>query len=342
MKKKINYLLAIVLLLSCQGAIASEALLEFLESFSRDVRNVYVVEDKIPAILQELKLVSSLVKQQKITSKQALAKTLSDRLSALDKHFQVTIHLPTPKPTDSDLDSKKLHESYWQKLERKKSGVQKIELLAGNVGYVNLIGFDKVNVRSRQRVANAMGYLKGIDTLIMDLRENSGGSPDMVALIAGYFFAKEMPLSSIYNREEDNFIRFETQTIRRKHRLEKVELLLLTSEHSFSVAEAFSYDLQQHGRATVIGEKTGGGANPIRFYQYPQGFEVALPYAMAVNPITKSNWEGGGVTPDIQVEANLAFETAYCLALLSNQNNVENPHLGEEIKTAALAKSCTK
>ena len=340
MKNKINYLLVIVLLLSSQGVIASEALLEFLESFSRDVRNVYVVEDKIPAILQELKLVSSLVKQQKITSKQALAKTLSDRLSALDKHFQVTIYLPTPKPTDSD--SKKLHESYWQKLERKKSGIQKIELLAGNVGYVNLIGFDKVNARSRQRVANAMGYLKGIDTLIMDLRENSGGSPDMVALIAGYFFAKEMPLSSIYNREEDDFIRFETQTIRRKHRLERVQLLLLTSEHSFSAAEAFSYDLQQYGRATVIGEKTGGGANPIRFYQYPQGFEVALPYAMAVNPITKSNWEGVGVTPDIQVKANLAFEKAYCLALLSNQNNVKNPHLAEEIKTAALAKSCTK
>lgn len=45
------------------------------------------------------------------------------------------------------------------------------------------------------------------------------------------------------------------------------------------------------------------------------GFEVAIPVARAVNPITKANWEGSGVSPDMAVPANLALATAHAAAL---------------------------
>jgi C-terminal processing protease CtpA/Prc len=43
-------------------------------------------------------------------------------------------------------------------------------------------------------------------------------------------------------------------------------------------------------------------------------FIVAMPYARAINPITKTNWEGKGVEPDIVVPADQALERAKAVA----------------------------
>jgi retinol-binding protein 3 len=44
--------------------------------------------------------------------------------------------------------------------------------------------------------------------------------------------------------------------------------------------------------------------------QVDDHFVVAVPFARAVNPISKTNWEGTGVVPDVPVKADDALATA--------------------------------
>jgi hypothetical protein len=68
---------------------------------------------------------------------------------------------------------------------------------------------------------------------------------------------------------------------------------VLTSHETFSGSEELAYDLKVLKRATIVGEVTGGGANPGDSVSLPHSFSIFVPSGRAVNPITKTNWEGG-------------------------------------------------
>jgi len=68
-------------------------------------------------------------------------------------------------------------------------------------------------------------------------------------------------------------------------------------------------------RATLVGETTGGGANPGGPVRLTEHFDVFIPAGRAISPITKTNWEGTGVKPDVEVPKELALKTAYQMAL---------------------------
>jgi hypothetical protein len=89
---------------------------------------------------------------------------------------------------------------------------------------------------------------------------------------------------------------------------------LLTSRNTFSAAEEFTYNLKNMKRAVVIGETTGGGAHDNKFVILSDNFEMSLPFARAINPITKTNWEEVGVEPDVKVSADKALDTALAMA----------------------------
>jgi len=67
-------------------------------------------------------------------------------------------------------------------------------------------------------------------------------------------------------------------------------------------------------RATIVGETTGGGAHPVAGHRIDDHFLIGVPFARAVNPISKTNWEGTGVEPDVKVPAADALDTAKKLA----------------------------
>jgi hypothetical protein len=90
---------------------------------------------------------------------------------------------------------------------------------------------------------------------------------------------------------------------------------VLTSHDTFSGSEELAYDLKTQKRATIVGEVTGGGANPRDVFPLPDSFSIFVPTGSAVNPITKTNWEGVGVQPDVVVPADKALDMAHYLAL---------------------------
>jgi C-terminal processing protease CtpA/Prc len=160
-----------------------------------------------------------------------------------------------------------------------------------------------------------MGFVAHTDAVIFDLRQNGGGHPAMVTLIASYLFDKPTHLIDIYNRKENTTTQNWTLSYLPGPRLPKQPAFVLTSKRTFSGAEEFAFDLKNQKRATIVGETTGGGAHPVSGHMVADYFTIGVPFAKSLDPVTKTNWEGTGVEPDVKVPAADALATAEKLAL---------------------------
>ncbi len=193
------------------------------------------------------------------------------------------------------------------------------ERLPGGIGYMDLHSFPPPQSGAGAAAQSAMNKLHDTDALIFDITYNTGGDPEMVALLCSYLFGPEpVHLNDIHWRSGDNFEVEEFWThpeVAGKRYGEDKPVYVLTSDRTFSAAEEFAYDLQALGRATIVGETTRGGANPTDGFELAADFTVAIPIGTAVNPVTKTNWEGTGVKPDIAVPEEKALETAKNAAL---------------------------
>jgi hypothetical protein len=196
-------------------------------------------------------------------------------------------------------------------------GVACAQRLAGNVGYLDLRPVLFPAILCGQVITAAMSLLATTDALIIDLRNCIGGEPAMVAFLISYLWDRDPAQLSGLRERQDNLFR-QTWTLPyvpgRRFGKDK-PVYVLTSTTTFSGAEQLSYDLQQLGRATIVGEPTGGGANPREGFTVHPHLEATISVATAVNPKTGGNWEGTGVTPDIQATAGRARDAAYQRAL---------------------------
>jgi C-terminal processing protease CtpA/Prc len=249
-----------------------------------------------------------------ITSGAELARKLTEDLRAVskDKHLRVN-YSPEPLPERGPEPTPQQLERMREGLKKLNGGFGRVERLAGNVGYIELGGFMPAEGVERP-LAAAMDFLAETDALIFDLRRNGGGSPHTVALVCSYLFdEKPVHLNSLHWRTKDgeHVDKFYTrEKVAGKRYLGK-PVYVLTSPRTFSAAEEFTYNLKNLKRATIVGETTGGGANPGGMVTIRKHFSVFVPRGRAVSPITGTNWEGTGVTPDIAVPADRALETAH-------------------------------
>ena len=100
---------------------------------------------------------------------------------------------------------------------------------------------------------------------------------------------------------------------------------VLTSGTTFSAGEEISYNLKAQGRAVLVGETTRGGAHPTEVFPITPTFEITVPVARAVNPVTGGNWEGTGVKPDVAIEAESALGKAHDLAIAAIRETCKDP-----------------
>ena len=133
-------------------------------------------------------------KYAKLDDPQAFAMMLSDDLQSVshDRHLGVRydpeaiLERKTP-----DEAKKKAAEEYQKKLDRiENHGFKEVKLLDGNVGYLKFNFFSAAQEAFPVAVG-AMAFLANCDALIIDLRENGGGSPEMIQLLSSYFFSGE-------------------------------------------------------------------------------------------------------------------------------------------------------
>jgi len=175
----------------------------------------------------------------------------------------------------------------------------------------------EVAVRRKEIIA-AIQNVKKAESIVIDLRDNGGGDPAAVQLMCSLFIDENLPLNRIQWRKGDTFEFEEFNTLTNNDlsankRLLEQRVVVLIGPNTFSAAEEFINNMKVLGRATIVGEPSGGGANPGGMHQIGKEFIMFIPSGQAINPIQEGNWEGIGIIPDHVVPAKDALEQAMLL-----------------------------
>jgi hypothetical protein len=194
-------------------------------------------------------------------------------------------------------------------------GIRQVERLDGNVGYLDVRRV-AVPANAGPAIGAAMELVAGTYALIIDLRHNHGGAPEGVVFWCSYLL-DERPthLNDIFHADTGETRQFWALPYVPGTRYLDRPVFVLTSGHTFSGGEDFAYTLQALGRATVVGETTGGGAHPTRGFPISAAVHIGIPFARSINPVTGTNWQGTGVVPDVPADAERAYDVAYARAL---------------------------
>ncbi|MEM1337570.1 MAG: S41 family peptidase [Bacteroidota bacterium] len=260
------------------------------------------------------------------------ATILTEDLQAVskDKHLSVSFapgQIAEQQQTITAEDSIAYFNRYLKTMKRNNFGFKEVKIMAGNIGYLDLRSFANVEYAGEIAVA-AMNFLSNADAIIIDLRNNRGGSPEMIQLITSYLFESDpVHLNNFYWRPSDKNSQTWTLPHVNGRRSPDTPVYILTSGSTFSAAEEFSYNLKHLERATIVGETTGGGAHPGGSVVATDRFMVWIPTGRAINPITGTNWEGTGVQPHIMAPAANALDVAYMKALELLVKNSEEERL---------------
>ena len=209
---------------------------------------------------------------------------------------------------------------------------KKVELLPGNIGYFPLNIFVEHVKEAKPIIASALGFLANSSAIIIDLRENTGGEPEMVSQLESYFFKEKTRMNAIINRSTNDTTFYYADPAKTDGLTLSMPVYILTSKKTFSGGEDFSYGMQQAKRAIIIGEITGGGAHPTKPFSVGQGFLVQIPFARSLNPVTKTDWEGTGVIPDFKVEAAKALIKAQELIFRERQATAKTEEAKQKIE----------
>ena len=310
-----------------------------VDTLAERIERLYVFPDQARATAQALKRRLAAREYDRITSARELADSLTSHAQAVthDLHLRVG-YRHEPLPAQSAEGPPPAHEMERMRVMARRTnyGFERLERLAGNVGYLDLRQFAGAPEGQATAVA-AMNFLANTDALIIDLRRNGGGSPEMIATLLTYLTepGDRLLFNTFYQREEDRTLQFWTSPFVPGPRLNGKPLYVLTSPRTFSAAEEFAYDVQTHKLGTLVGAVTGGGAHPGGFFRVHEHFAVFVSTGRAVNPVTKTNWEGVGVKPEIATRPGEALRVAHVEALKKIMETVKD----DPERTAALQRA---
>ncbi|HKP81053.1 MAG TPA: S41 family peptidase [Pyrinomonadaceae bacterium] len=301
---------------------------QVVDAILKRLNDSYVFPDVAKKMEQSIRERVEKKEYDQITSAKEFSKKLTDDLQAVskDKHLRVRYSHqvipergPRREPTAEEQEQRK-RDLTWMN-----HGFGKVERLRGNIGYLEFFNFADEELGA-DTVAAAMNFINGTDALIIDMRNNGGGNPAMVALVCSYLFGSEpVHLNDLYWREGNRTDEFWTRKEVAGKRYVNKDVYVLTSKRTFSGAEEFTYNLKNLKRATIIGETTGGGAHPGGGFRISEHFGMFVPTGRAISPVTKTNWEGTGVTPDIAVPADQALLVARLMAMKKSLTTLTNP-----------------
>jgi retinol-binding protein 3 len=286
-----------------------------IEAAAKALEDKYIFPDVGKQMADKIRQNNSSNEYNALTSGEDLSRRLTDDLYTIAHDRHIRVHYPDPDvhagPPSAEDQARFQRRAAWINF-----AFPEVQRLAGNIGYLRVdallpptIGGDTANA--------AMAFLANTDALIIDEREGHGGDPEMVDLLCTYLFpvGERVHLNDFEQREEPKHQEFYTFGWVPGKRFAGKDVYVLTSHNTFSGSEELAYDLKVLKRATIVGEVTGGGANPGDVFPLPDSFSIFVPTGKAVNPITKTNWEGVGIQPDVVVTADKALDLAHYLAL---------------------------
>ena len=278
------------------------------------IRDAYFDPAKAETIAAALEAEAAQGRYDGLTDPRDLETALTARLEPYDQHFSVGRPAPsTPAAPSASASSSLVPAPFPVVAARTGQGFRAVEILPGNVGLIDMRFFANFDGPARKQVDAALQLVSNTDAVIIDLRNNGGGSPAMVGYLVSAFVG---PDADVYNRfhSRDGEASEAPAQPYAAPRLD-VPVYVLISGRTGSAAEAFAYTLQAAKRAVVVGETSGGAANPGGPVFTPSGYRVFISTGSPTNPLTGANWEKVGVRPDVAVPAEHALETAWKAAL---------------------------
>ena len=289
----------------------------------------YVFADKAKLINNSIDSLDLSGKYNSIKDYKAFADVLTNDLVAVskDKHFEIQYRPELIKSrrewrkrqeerenneeTEEQEEETDLNLWYAQK---ENFGFEKVEILDGNIGYIKLNFFHFLEW-VKPTIDASMRFVASTDALIIDLRENGGGYRSD-SYIGSYFFDEKPIIWNIsYDRYEDKTENIYTYEKIDGDRYLNKPVYLLVGEKSFSRAEGFAYCMKHFKKAIVVGQTTPGAAHGINFLEMNDNFLIQLPVVHNIHPVTKTDWEGIGVIPQIITSKEQSFKVAYTQAL---------------------------
>ncbi|MGC2300562.1 MAG: S41 family peptidase [Acidobacteriaceae bacterium] len=240
-----------------------------------------------------------------------LAVLLTGQIRAIthDTHL-IVVYSATPLPPAPAAPSPADLARYRQAMQQQNCTIGKATILPHNIGYLRLNSFPDTAVCGPQ-ITTALTSLNPAGAVIFDLRDNGGGYPDMVALVANRLFDRPQPW---YNPKQTTDAPSFTQSPVPGSLLAGKPVYILTSPFTLSAAEQFTYNLKMLKRATIVGQTTGGAAHIGAFHRIDDHYGMGIPEIRVTNPYGVPDWEGVGVAPDVKIKSADALATAEKLA----------------------------
>jgi tetratricopeptide (TPR) repeat protein len=278
------------------------------------LQRYYVLPDQVKEYAEKLKLKYQSGAYDSCKNIDEFARKVTTDLIEITHDKHINFRKIVPSDIGEKTESALHHPLRLYRLRNRENfGFHKLEWIEDQIGYLDLRRFYSM-AEAKDMALSAMTFLENANAIIIDLRENQGGSGESIPFFCNYFFKDPVQLTSYYSRGDDFLTESWTSDKTEGTRLTEVPLFLLTSDRTFSAAEAFAYDMQVRKRAVIIGDSTKGGANSVDLFKINNQLEIYIPTGRAINPVTGGNWEGTGVIPDILVPASNALDTAIVLA----------------------------
>lgn len=298
-----------------------------VESLIVNVQARYVFPDKGAALARALRKRLQAREYDDITSGKAFAESLTSHMQAVTSDGHMRVHYrqePFPAELEDDAPAEEVARQR-EEMRFRNYGFEQVRRLPGNVGYLDLRMFSGAPEAHATAVA-AMQFLASCDAIIVDLRRNGGGSPEMIQTLLTYFVeeGERLHINDFYRRAGDRTEQFHTASHVPGRRLTGKPLYVLTSRWTGSAAEEFAYDVQTHKLGTVLGGTSAGAAHPGGLFRLAPHHAAFIATGRAINPITKTNWEGVGVKPDIEAPPHEAVQRAHILAIERLQQDTKD------------------
>jgi tetratricopeptide (TPR) repeat protein len=275
------------------------------------IEGKYVIADKARQFASEFRKKYESGVYDSLVNPRAFAERVNADLQSITHDKHNTFRTIESSEVGEKVESSLHHPVRYYRIRMKEhTGFTKLEWIDGRIGYLELRRFNLLS-EAREMLGIAMKFLAGASAIIIDIRENGGGSGDY---LSSYFLPHPTQLTGCYYREGDDLQESWTSRNIEGERMLEVPLFVLTSRKTFSAAESFAYDMKVRKRATLVGDTTKGGAHDVGYFKIDDQFEMYLSTGRLVNPVTNTNWEGIGVIPDIRVPASAALDTAIGIA----------------------------
>lgn len=194
-------------------------------------------------------------------------------------------------------------------------GVRELKVLPGNVRYMAYDGFDWLGEETTAALDVAMRFLSGGDAVIIDLRQNGGGSPQAVQYIVSHFMEANRPLVTFHMNGQADPDTLSTLAEVPAGRMIGKPLYVLTSSATGSAAEEFTGHVGGYRLGELVGGNTGGAGFRNTLVPIGGTYILSVSVGRAVLASTGKDWEAVGHAPTMPTPVAAALDTAHAHAL---------------------------